>query len=91
MPGLSFYERGNLHDNLVLFTRNHLENPQVIIKRNGSAWLLLQIEWWDLSTLLWWLLTPSYKREKYIVHFESGIKVNCYGVCLSERCWDVPK
>ncbi len=33
-----------------------------LISSDDAVWLVVPVRWWDLSTLLWWLLCPADKR-----------------------------
>lgn len=46
------------------------------IANDDSVWLVISFKWYDLATLIWWLLTPSTKRARISLTLHGGEHVS---------------
>jgi len=56
-----------------------------VIGNDDSVWLVVPLRWWDLSTLLFWLLVPSDRRSKISLKLLNGEKVAFKAVRVAKR------
>ena len=59
--------------------------PLALIARDGSVWIAVKVRWWDLATVLWWLLTPADRRAWVTLHTSSGQTLRTRAVQVARR------
>ena len=57
----------------------------VLIDSQDGVWLVVPIRWWDLATLLWWLLCPTDKKSKVKITLFDNKKVSFRAVRVASR------
>lgn len=67
-----------------------LAKPMVMVRPDKSIWLVIQLRWWDLATLLWWWMYPSSKRAR--VQIQAGdeglIGIRCHAIRLADDSFE---
>jgi hypothetical protein len=56
-----------------------------LIGNDDTVWLVVPIRWWDLSTILFWLLLPSDRRAYINLTLANGTKVKCKAARVATR------
>jgi len=69
----------------ITITKAQLAEPQVLIRGDGTVWLLIALNWWDIATVLWWFLTPSDKRSKVRIRLEGDMSVRCHAIRVARK------
>jgi hypothetical protein len=61
------------------------DNELALISSDDSVWLVVPLRWWDLSTLLWWLLCPQDRKAKVRLTLGNGVVVSCNAVRVASK------
>lgn len=52
---------------------------------DDSVWLVVPVRWWDLATLIWWLLCPADRKARVRLTMHDGAKVGFRAVRVASR------
>lgn len=61
------------------------EELALISSVDDSVWLVISFKWYDLATLVWWILTPSTKRATIVLTLHGGEKIRAKCVRIANR------
>ncbi len=56
-----------------------------LLASDDSVWLVIPLRWWDLSTLLFWLLCPADKKALVRLRMTDQEKVSFRAVRVATR------
>jgi hypothetical protein len=57
----------------------------VLVAEDDSIWLVVPLRWWDLSTILWWLLIPANRKANITITTDKAQKVSLRAVHIASR------
>ncbi len=61
------------------------QHSTVLQDKSGAVWVSVALPWWDISTRLWWWLTPSDKKAWVILNTSRGQRVRTRAVRIGDK------
>lgn len=62
-----------------------VEGRLALISSDDSVWMVINLKWYDIATLLWYFLTPSDKRAKIKLRLFNGAEVWAYAIRIAPK------
>jgi hypothetical protein len=56
-----------------------------LITTSDEVWLVVNLHWWDLATLIWWVFVPMDKKSRVKLTLGDGKKVSFRAVRVATR------
>jgi hypothetical protein len=57
----------------------------LVSRADDSVWIVVNLRWWDLPTLLWWWIFPTDKKALVKLTFSNNTKVTFRAVRVASR------